>query len=209
MKNSANQPTAVNEHGTLTMLERVLAYEVLRRPGRRSFSLTVTPQGGLRFLAPKRVPVATLLDFARARPRFVGNRLNELTHLAQARQAMQKLAPEGSWCALPPAWWHKAAKQLLPPQVEAWAAKVGVTVFNVRITSGQKVWGSCTSKGSINLSYRLLQVPPDLCAYVLLHEVCHRREMNHSARFWRLVGQWMPDYVAKRRALNKLGATLT
>ena len=86
---------------------------------------------------------------------------------------------------------------------------MGVTVFNVRITSGQKVWGSCTSKGSINLSYRLLQVPPDLCAYVLLHEVCHRREMNHSARFWRLVGQWMPDYVAKRRALNKLGATLT
>ena len=208
MKSKVNQTAEMVEHGTLTMLDRVLAYEVVRRPGRRSFSLTVTPQGSLRFLAPKRVPVATLLDFARARPRFVGNRLTELASLEQARAAATQLAPAGSWCALPAAWWRMAAKKLLPPQVQAWAAKVGVSVADVRITSGQKVWGSCTSKGTINLSYRLLQVSPELCAYVVLHEVCHRREMNHSPRFWRLVGQWMPDYVAKRRALNKLGATL-
>jgi predicted metal-dependent hydrolase len=203
-KNTA-EPT---ETGTVLVGTQTLSYVVVRRPG-RSFSLRVTTEGQLKFCAPARVALTTLLQFAARRQRFVANRLAELAARANTQRKHNQLEEQGQWCPLPASWWRKAGQALLPPKVHAWAQKVGVTVQDIRITRGTTVWGTCAHDGRMTLSYRLLQIPPELCEYVIVHEVCHRREMNHSARFWRLVGQFVPDYVVKRRALNRLGATLT
>lgn len=66
-------------------------------------------------------------------------------------------------------------------------------------------WGSCSAKGNINISLRLLLAPLEVIEYVVLHELCHLREMNHSIKFWSLVAQFMPNYKSKERWLKENG----
>lgn len=66
-------------------------------------------------------------------------------------------------------------------------------------------WGSCSVKGNINISLRLLLAPIDVIEYVILHELCHLQEMNHSVKFWSLVSQFMPNYKPKERWLKENG----
>jgi len=74
----------------------------------------------------------------------------------------------------------------------------------VKIRDQSSRWGSCSWKGNLNFSYKLVLLPEHLADYVVVHELCHLREMNHSPRFWALVSQTVPDYRAKRRELKKL-----
>ena len=79
------------------------------------------------------------------------------------------------------------AKRILPPMLKNLAAQYGFLYDNVKISAGKTRWGSCSSRKNINLSYFLLTLPEHLIRYVLLHELCHTREMNHGADFWKLL----------------------
>lgn len=72
----------------------------------------------------------------------------------------------------------------------------------VRIRNSKTRWGSCSIKGNLNFHYKLVLLPPELADYVIVHELCHLRELNHSPRFWALVARHVPDYQAKRRSLT-------
>ncbi|MFN7977710.1 MAG: SprT family zinc-dependent metalloprotease [Vicinamibacterales bacterium] len=96
----------------------------------------------------------------------------------------------------------------LPAQLTALATRHGITVTRVSIRSQVSRWGSCSRQGSIALNWRLVQTPPWVREYVLLHELMHRRELNHSARFWRHVAAVCPRYVEARRWLRVEGAQL-
>ncbi len=78
-------------------------------------------------------------------------------------------------------------------------------IKNVRLKYNQSNWGSCSSKGNVNLSTRLLFAPQDVIDYVIIHELAHFLEMNHSARFWKIIVEVMPDYKAKEKWLKKNG----
>jgi predicted metal-dependent hydrolase len=82
------------------------------------------------------------------------------------------------------------AKAVLPVKVEELAKNYGFKYQTVRINKGKTRWGSCSSRGSINLSLYLMQLPPHLIEYVILHELCHTIEMNHSLRFWALLDRY-------------------
>lgn len=81
-----------------------------------------------------------------------------------------------------------------------------VPVSGLRMKYNSSNWGSCSSKGNINLSTRLLFAPPEVRDYVMIHELAHRIEMNHSERFWNLVARAMPDYKKHVRWLRTHGA---
>ena len=78
-------------------------------------------------------------------------------------------------------------------------------IKSVNLKYNQSNWGSCSSKGNVNLSTRLLFAPNDVIDYVIIHELAHLIELNHSPRFWKLVADAMPDYKAKERWLKKYG----
>ncbi len=82
---------------------------------------------------------------------------------------------------------RKEAKRLLPERLAHLAKTHGFKFTDIKIQSSKTRWGSCSSRGSINLSYFLLTLPPHLVDYVLLHELCHTVEMNHGNRFWELM----------------------
>jgi predicted metal-dependent hydrolase len=79
----------------------------------------------------------------------------------------------------------------------------------VRIKQHKRLWGSCTAKGAINLDWRLILAPPAVFEYVVVHELCHLREPNHQAPFWRLVGEILPGFERQRRWLRTNGHLLT
>ncbi len=96
----------------------------------------------------------------------------------------------------------------LVPLVRTCADQLGVTVPHIRFGDMRSRWGSCTSEGVVKLSWRLVMAPQAVQYYVAAHEVAHRLEMNHSARFWTHVAALVPDWKKHRAWLHREGATL-
>jgi predicted metal-dependent hydrolase len=105
-------------------------------------------------------------------------------------------------------WLRRRAIAQLPAELLALAERHGITVTRVSVRNQQSRWGSCSRRGTISLNWRLVQTPPYVREYVLVHELMHRRELNHSARFWRHVAAACPRYVEARRWLRGDGARL-
>ena len=105
-------------------------------------------------------------------------------------------------------WLRVRATGELPPLVHAHAASLGIAVSRVTIRDQRSRWGSCSRQGSITLNWRLLQMPPFVREYIVIHELMHRREMNHSPRFWRHVAGACPRYLEARKWLRTDGKKL-
>ncbi len=123
------------------------------------------------------------------------------THL-QSRPAVQKLT-ERELAEL-----KKLARAMLAPLVSAIAARMGVTYGQISIRARKSRWGSCSAKGNLNFNCLLMLVPEDVREYVVIHELCHRKQLNHSPAFWSLVQAQMPDYQEKRTWLKRQGRQL-
>jgi predicted metal-dependent hydrolase len=103
---------------------------------------------------------------------------------------------------------RRRAVQELPPALLALAAAHGITVTRISIRNQRSRWGACSARGSITLNWRLILVPPPVREYVMIHELMHRRELNHSPRFWRHVAAACPDYQLARKWLLENGPAL-
>lgn len=99
-------------------------------------------------------------------------------------------------------WLMSQARPYLAARLDHFAPTVGVRWTALRLSHALTRWGSAHAHGAIHLSWRLLHLAPDLIDYVVVHELCHLREMNHSPAFWRLVEAVLPDQAARRRALR-------
>jgi len=100
------------------------------------------------------------------------------------------------------------ASQELPMRLLHLAASHGLSVKRVNVRSQRSRWGSCSRRGTISLNWRLIQMPPYVRDYILLHELAHLREMNHSLRFWREVERLCPDYKMAKSWLRSHAALL-
>jgi alpha-glucosidase len=89
-----------------------------------------------------------------------------------------------------------------------WAPLLGVTFGRVRVKDQRSLWGSCSREGNLNFTWRLTLAPPEVLDYVVVHELAHRLEMNHSRRFWAHVARVCPDYKVHRKWLRQNGAAL-
>ena len=99
-------------------------------------------------------------------------------------------------------WNHRKAFNYLVPLLRQLSTETGIAFVRTAIRCQKSRWGSCSSSGTISLNQKLLFVEPDLVRYVLIHELCHMREMNHSRHFWKLVSQFYPDYRLARSRLK-------
>ena len=102
-------------------------------------------------------------------------------------------------------WYKKEARHIFNERVALYAKKHGFDVKQVKLSSARTRWGSCSSKGYINLTWRLVMAPLEIIDYVVVHELCHLREANHSQAFWTQVGAIMPDYKTRRKWLRQNG----
>ena len=103
---------------------------------------------------------------------------------------------------------HKLAEKALeyiPKRVSYFAKQIGVTYGKITIRNQKTRWGSCSSKGNLNFNCLLMLTPPEVIDYVVVHELCHRKEMNHSGAFWAEVEKAIPDYKEQVKWLKENG----
>ena len=102
-------------------------------------------------------------------------------------------------------WFREYARVHLKEKADFYAKEMQVTFNRIAIKEQKTRWGSCSSKGNINFNWKLVLMPERVMDYVVIHELAHRKEMNHSARFYAVVAQQMPDYKVWQRWLKAHG----
>lgn len=100
-------------------------------------------------------------------------------------------------------WYTDEARKELQSRCMWFALQTGFTPASIRITDARKRWGSCTCTGGLNFSWRLIQAPPEIVDYVVVHELVHISQPDHSKKFWGKVRKIMPDYMRRRRWLHE------
>jgi len=106
------------------------------------------------------------------------------------------------------AWYKKRARTVLTERVQFFADKYGFKVGKIRISSARTRWGSYSSKGTLSFTWRLVMAPLEIIDYVVVHELCHLKDMNHSNAFWAQVEIILPDYKRRRKWLKENGGAL-
>ena len=101
-------------------------------------------------------------------------------------------------------WYRREAATYLAGRVEHYSPQLGVRPSRMTVRGQRSRWGSCSGKGTVSLNWRLMMVPSALADYVVVHELCHLRHMNHSRQFWAMVAGAVPDYRQRRHNLNAL-----
>ena len=102
-------------------------------------------------------------------------------------------------------WLQREAERVFAERVAHFAARLGVRVTRLSLSSAATRWGSANANGAVRLHWRLIQHPPATIDYVVAHELAHLHEMNHSARFWKVVESVVPGYETERARLRREG----
>lgn len=100
-------------------------------------------------------------------------------------------------------WYSRALYIELKKVLPFWTKEIGVRPLKINVKPVKSMWGSCSFKKNITFSTRLALVPPKLLEYVVVHELCHLKEMNHSPDFWMEVSKYLSDYKLRRKTLKK------
>ena len=166
------------------------AYRLIRSR-RKTVAIEIRPNGELWVRAPHRVSRTQIERELALREEWIS------AHLA----ALPPLPPQPSDEQLTA--WRKEAAVYLPQRVARYAAVMGVSPTAVKINTAAKRFGSCSSKGNLNFSCRLMAYPPEAIDYVVVHELAHLVHMNHSAAFYAVVAAVLPDYKARAAMLKK------
>lgn len=106
------------------------------------------------------------------------------------------------------AWYRRHARTVFAERLALWNAHYGFPYGRVAIKEQKSRWGSCSRQGNLNFNWRLLLAPAPVLDYVVIHELCHLKELNHSPRFWQLVALACPDHAAQRGWLRRHGREL-
>lgn len=105
-------------------------------------------------------------------------------------------------------WYRHQAHRYIPRRTEQLAAKMGVRYAALRLKDLRSRWGSCSEQKNINFNIRLMMLPKRVVDYVIIHELAHLRELNHSRRFWNLVARYCPQYQSYRDTLRQSASLL-
>ncbi|MCM1184827.1 MAG: M48 family metallopeptidase [Roseburia sp.] len=172
----------------------------LRRSNRKTLSLEVTHEAKIIVRAPYRVPTAAVRQLVADKREWIAQKQAE----ALAREEQRRQQPSLTQEQLEEL--SRQAKRVLPERVAHYAGLMGVDYGRITIRSQKTRWGSCSGKGNLSFNRMLMRLPPEIRDYVVVHELCHRRQMNHSAAFWQEVARVLPDYRQRRAWLRENGA---
>ena len=171
-----------------------MEYTVIRSR-RRTISIQLTPHGEILVRCPVRMSAGDIDQFVQSKADWIKKHLPKPSDLpVLSSEELGQLAAK--------------AKAVLPQRVAYFAKLVGVSYGRITIRAQRTRWGSCSSKGNLNFNCLLMLVPPEVADYVVVHELCHRKELNHSARFWAEVERVLPDYKAYRKWLKDHSTSL-
>ena len=170
----------------------MISYEIIRSR-RRTLALQVTREGKVVVRAPLRYPAGRIETFVRQHEDWLQRKLTEQK---EHKSALPLPAPEEEYA------YREQARRVLTEKTAYYAKRLGVTYGRISIRGQKTRWGSCSAKGNLNYNWKLMLCPEEVQDYVVVHELAHRREMNHSKAFYRIVEEILPDYRERMRWLK-------
>lgn len=225
------EPAASDRAREIVVDGRAIPVTVARHRRARRYVIRLAPDGGLRLTVPRGASIAGGLAFARRQTEWIRREVSRRTERDAPwgdgtrtwfRGEAVALAVDGGrarigseWIALSPqradvradvvAHLRAMAERELPARCLAFAAEHGLTVSRVSVRNQRSRWGACSPRGIITLNWRLVQMPPHVSDYVMLHELAHLKQPNHSRRFWREVDRVCAWWRDAERWLRKHG----
>lgn len=179
------------------MEKKTIPYKIIRSD-RQTVAIQISPEGEVLVRCPRRMGTDAVRAFVQSKAGWIEK------HLAKRNTAPRLPA----FTADELGTLARQALQAIPERVAHFAPLVGVSYGRITIRNQRSRWGSCSGKGNLNFNCLLMLAPPEVLDYVVVHELCHRKEMNHSARFWAEVARVLPDYQKSRQWLKDNGAAL-
>lgn len=173
------------------------------RSDRRSLGLEIRriPESGAELLirAPRRMKISYIEWFINEKERWIIEKY-QAALVEKPRPKPMKI-PE----YVTEQWIRTEGAEKFQQRIDAWSERMNVTYGRITIRDQKTRWGSCSSRGNLNFNWRLLLMPEAIMDYVVVHELAHRQEMNHSAAFWQIVETYLPDYRERRQWLKENG----
>ena len=172
------------------------------RSNRKSIALQITPDGSLIIRAPFKTTEAYIDEFVQSKSPWIEMHLKKLNDAKQRQGSAQKLTnAEIQELA-------DRAVKYIPQRVEHYAKLIGVDYGRITIRMQKTKWGSCSQQGNLNFNCLLMLTPPEVIDSVVVHELCHRKEMNHSNRFYSEILKVFPEYHKWNKWLKENGNAL-
>ena len=172
------------------------------RSARKTMALQIGADGSVILRVPRRMKRADIDSFLASKKGWIETHRNRILAQRQAAEAVPKLSAEEIHALA------AEAARVIPERVRHYAPLVGVSYGRITIRSQRSRWGSCSSKGNLNFNCLLMLAPPEVLDSVVVHELCHRREMNHSERFYAEVLRVFPEYWRWNKWLKENGKLL-
>lgn len=181
------------------------------RSKRKSYGIVVDEDGQVNVRIPLRGSMITARNLVMDKQDWI---LEKVALQKQRKQQREALQAESAEKYTPQQReglerrYRQAAKEYIPRRADYFAQRIGVSYERIRIAEQKTRWGSCSSRGTLSFNWKLMLAPPKVLDYVVVHELCHLIEMNHSPRFWKLVEEIIPEYKEYRKWLKENGNTL-
>lgn len=178
--------------------------EVIRSK-RKTLAIEIRPDMRVVVRAPEKIPQNEIMKFVEEKQNWIKK------HLVQMYFKAEEIKKQKKEPALTNADIEKLCQKALsviPDKVKYYAEIMGVTYGRITIRNQKTRWGSCSNKGNLNFNCLLMLMPDKVLDYVVVHELCHLKQMNHSKKFWKEVERYMPDYKNYKKWLNENGGAL-
>lgn len=176
---------------------RNIAYQLIRSK-RKTIAIQIEADGTVLVRSPLRLSEAAIQTFVESKSAWIEKHLEKLSQQPQLPAITDAQIQEMT----------QQAREVIPRRVTHYASILGVDYGRITIRHQRTRWGSCSGKGNLNFNCLLMAVPTEVLDYVVVHELCHRKEMNHSPRFWAQVEKIIPDYKTHRQWLKDHAQTL-
>ena len=167
----------------------------IKRSSRRTLAIHITPEGTVEVRCPMTMPKATVESFVESKRGWIEKHLQALSTKPQEPKLTEA---ERQTLA-------RQAGEVFLERVSYYAPLVGVSFGRITIRCQRSRWGSCSSKGNLNFNCLLMLSPPEVLDYVVVHELCHLKEMNHSPKFYAEVLRVFPEYRKWQKWLKDKG----
>ena len=173
---------------------------LLVRSSRKTLAVQIRADGTVIARAPLRLPKDRILCFLSEKASWIRMQQGIMQEREKMRQQARIHLDAAQEKEL-----RERARSVLAQRTAYFARQIGVTYGRITVRDQKTRWGSCSQTGTLNFNFRLILAPPEVLDYVVVHELCHRRQMNHSAQFWQEVAQVLPDYRKRKAWLTENG----
>lgn len=176
------------------------------RSNRKTLAIQINPDLSVTVRAPMYAPQSDIERILREKESWIQKHIEKIREQEAKKKETQGESVEREYLT------NEEIKKLadkalqhIPKRVSYYAKQIGVTYGKITIRNQKTRWGSCSSKGNLNFNCLLMLMPPEVIDYVVVHELCHRKQMNHSKAFWKEVEKILPNYKDSVGWLKKEG----